>query len=137
MSQQERYPAASEAGVSMSASAVAAPLPFRQDEDLVSGPAGISIALLLIAAIVVLWIAGRQRPRGTWLDRIAGKRAPSAPIGAAIELMAQTPLNAGVRLHVIHWQGRRVLAAVSAAGQVTVLDRCSDKPDENGGGTAS
>lgn len=111
------------------ASGVAAPLSFRQDDDVVSGPAGISILMLLIAAVALLWIAGRGARRPSWLARVLANRTVTGAPDAAIEIAAQTQLGAGVRLHVVRWEGGRVLAAVNASGQVTVLQACS------GGGT--
>ncbi|MWL90516.1 hypothetical protein [Cupriavidus sp. SW-Y-13] len=116
-----RSDAGSASASAVAASGVPAPLPFRQDDDVVSGPAGVSILLLLIAVVAVLWFAARGRTQQPWLARVLKRGMQADTRDAAIEVSAQAQLHGGVRLHVIRWEGGRVLAAVNAAGQVTVL----------------
>lgn len=117
-----RADASSAPASAVAASGARATLPFRQDDDVVSGPAGLSILLLLIALVAVLWFAARSRTtRQPWLVRVLKRDGPAHSRDAAIEVSAQAQLHGGVRLHVIRWEGGRVLAAVNAAGQVTVL----------------
>jgi hypothetical protein len=113
------------------------PLPFKQDEDVMSGAAGVSILLLFVALVAVVWAAnrGRATPR---LRRLFGMRLAAGKPGTGIDVSGGTALNAAVKLHTVEWEGGRLLVAANAAGGVTVLQVCPGAvPTESARGEAS
>lgn len=92
-----------------------APLPFKT-EDTGSLPWS-AMAMLTVLALVLLWALA-----GAWRRRVMGQAAkprmlfnwlPMATADAAITIVATRRLAGRVSLHVIEWEGGRVLLAVN------------------------
>lgn len=97
------------------------PLPYKQDEDVVPGVTGVSLVLLVVAVFAMFAALRRRRGGGAWLTRALGGLRASVPPDARIAVSPATAIHPAVRLHVVEWDGGRLLVATNASGNVTVL----------------
>lgn len=103
------------------------PLHFKNDD--VSEIPWSALVLLALLVLVLLWslAVAAHRRRG-------GRAARSVGIGSwfsathgdpAIRIVASRRLGARTELHVVEWEGGKMLLAATEQ-QVAVLDRCED-----------
>lgn len=112
--------------VPAASAAIAAPLPFKHGEDGIPDAAVVTLLLLVFAGVAVLWAAARRGSAMPWIRRALRQGAAVSAHDASISVSLGTRLNSAVRLHVIDWEGGRLLVAANAAGGVTVLQACPD-----------
>ena len=123
-------PAASSAISAVPASAPAASaLLFKSDAAEVGFPwAGAALLLLLVAlAVAARWQAVRGGSAPAWLRRWfgAGATGASASPATALSLQSSIRLDAQAQLHVVQWEGRRLLVATSPNAAPVLLDRAA------------
>jgi hypothetical protein len=92
---------------------------------------------LVVLAVLARWF-GRRRGRGRpWDDPAARRRwwLAVAPGGACADpprVLCTMRLDANARLHVVEWDGARVLVAVTPGAAPRVLDRRVASPASPG-----
>ena len=84
------------------------------------------LALLVVLALVARWHAhtrGRGMP-AAWQRLLGGKWAtPDTEAPSPLYVHSSVRLDAQSQVHVVHWEGRRLLVATSANAGPVVLDR--------------
>ena len=124
-------PAASTATVAVPASAPAtSALLFRSaDAAEVGFPwAGAGLLLLLVAlAVVARWQALRGGAAPGWLRRWlgAGAAGAQAATGSVLTVQSSIRLDAQTQLHVVQWDGHRLLVATSSNASPVLIDRAA------------
>jgi hypothetical protein len=99
------------------ATAQPAPLPFRHEAAEPGFPVAGAVLLAVLAAATVGAWWWRHRRGGIALPGLAGSAAAPLRVTSSVRLDLHT------RLHVVEWQGRQLLLAVSGTGTATVVDR--------------
>jgi len=130
MSVTDKALAASSASFEVPASAPASsPLVFRSDAADVGFPwAGAALLLLLVVlAVAVRWQAVRSGGAPTWLRRwmSPGTAGANTSPAAALLLQSSVRLDAQTQLHVVQWEGRKLLVATSPNAAPVLLDRAT------------
>jgi hypothetical protein len=122
--------AASTAEVVTPASAPASSvLLFKGEATDVGFPwAGAGLLLLLVAlAVAARWQAVRSGSAPGWLRRWLGSGVAGGATtpGATLVLQSSVRLDAQTQLHVVQWEGRRLLVATSSNASPVLLDRAA------------
>lgn len=119
------------------ASAVSAELQpprFRTDEDVGFPPLGLALLAVLFAVAIGLVIFdkrrrnGRMTPPAGLARYFAALRLSGTGAAGSVQVLSSTRLDASTRLHVIDWEGRRLLVATQGGHPPVVLDRQGEAP---------
>lgn len=118
------------ASATASAPRLLQPLPLRRDADEPGFPvAGAVFLLLLVLASVAAWWH-RRRQGGLALPGMSGLPGISARSASTADLRVTAGLRLDVhtRLHVVEWEGRKLLLAVGGTAAPVVIDRIDPAP---------
>ncbi|OWQ46377.1 hypothetical protein CDL60_12895 [Roseateles noduli] len=117
---------AAAASAAASAPRLLQPLPLRRDADEPGFPvAGAVFLLLLVLASVAAWWH-RRRQGGLTLPGLSA-RLTSTPT-SDLRVTAGLRLDVHTRLHVVEWEGRKLLLAVGGTAAPVVIDRIDPAP---------
>ena len=115
------------ASAAASAPVLLQPLPLRRDADEPGFPvAGAVFLLLLVLTSAAAWWH-RRRQGGLALPGLPGMSARSIAI-CDPRATASLRLDVHTRLHVVEWEGRKLLLAVGGAAAPVVIDRIDPAP---------
>jgi hypothetical protein len=111
------------------ASAVAASsaLPFKQDAGGIDFPAAGGVLLFfLMAAVLLCFIYAGWRRKGGELNKSRWLAWMPSPVpGAELKVTASTRLAGRTSLHVVEWEGGKLLVACGEQGVVRLADIAS------------
>lgn len=114
------------ASAAASAPVLLQPLPLRRDADEPGFPVAGAVFLLLVLTSAAAWWH-RRRQGGLALPGLPGMSARSIAI-CDPRATASLRLDVHTRLHVVEWEGRKLLLAVGGAAAPVVIDRIDPAP---------